>query len=153
MSSLTRSLWSSSSMRMLGVKFNNQHIQQMPHTTFFTLFQNSIFCEISKLVCLHFGQYISSHPIQCMFVIAWLWIFLVGILLIYWPYKSRCVYRERTGEEQLLLGDLANSQLGHCDENDYCRVHLGYTFLFWSEMDAPLPSFYFFPSSLLALLV
>ena len=47
-------------------------------------------------------------------------------------------------EEQLLLGDLANSQLGHCDENDYCRVHLGYTFLFWSEMDAPLPSFYFF---------
>ena len=76
----------------------------------------------------------------------------MGILLIYWPYKSRCVYRERTGEEQLLLGDLANSQLGHCDENDYCRVHLGYTFLFWSEMDAPLPSFYFFPSSLLALL-
>ena len=56
-------------------------------------------------------------------------------------------------EEQLLLGDLANSQLGHCDENDYCRVHLGYTFLFWSEMDAPLPSFYFFPSSLLLLLL
>lgn len=44
-------------------------------------------------------------------------------------------------EEQLLLGDLANSQLGHCDENDYCRVHLGCAFLFWSEMDAPLPFF------------
>ena len=33
-----------------------------------------------------------------------------------------------------------NSQLGHCDENDYCRVHLDCTFLFWSEMDAPLLS-------------